>query len=163
MSQHLKQLQIEHRYCKLIRSRATTLMIRIITSCFKSSGKLLNEGVFCRHRYYPNYPSNPPAPISQPCSRCQSFTHTRVNCNTPSINVWANFHQSVHYVALKNTQFGPLSALEDQLNPSKVYQMHRWNLSTRKLERWMLQLQKIPKDTPQSQFTTWLWTRIFTN
>lgn len=86
ISQHLKQLQIEHRYCKRITSRATnrpTLMIRIITSCFKSSEKLLNEGVFYRHRYYPVYPSNPPAPIPQPCSRCQSFTHTRENCNSP--------------------------------------------------------------------------------
>lgn len=56
-------------------------MIRIITSCSNSSEKLLNEGLFYKHRHYPVYPSNPPAPIPQPCARCHSYTHTHEHCN----------------------------------------------------------------------------------
>ncbi|XP_045462412.1 uncharacterized protein LOC123672365 [Harmonia axyridis] len=86
ISEYLHRIQVEHRYCKRIIARATnkpTLMIRIITPCLKSSERLLNEGLFYKHRYYPVYPSNPPAPIPQPCSRCQSFAHTRENCTSP--------------------------------------------------------------------------------
>lgn len=86
ISEQIKRMSIKHRYCKRIIAKANnkpTLMIRIITDCLKSSEQLLNEGVFYKHKHYPTFPSLPPAPIPQPCSRCLQFTHTKEQCTTP--------------------------------------------------------------------------------
>lgn len=110
VSEFLSKGNIEHRYCKRIISRSTgkpTLMIRMITSCLQSSEKLLSEGIFYKHRYYPVYPSNPPTPIPQPCSRCQLFTHTRDNCTTPLRCTKCN---GPHHYSKCNTQLPPKCA-----------------------------------------------------
>lgn len=86
ISEHIKKMSIKHRYCKRIIAKVNnkpTLMIRIITDCLKSSEQLLNEGIFFKHKHYPAFPSLPPAPIPQPCSRCLQFTHTKEQCTTP--------------------------------------------------------------------------------
>lgn len=86
MSQHLKNLNIEHRYCKRIISKTTdkpTLLVRIITGEVSSYEKLLNEGVFYKCRHYAVYPSTPPPPAPLPCNKCLMFTHKTEECNTP--------------------------------------------------------------------------------
>lgn len=82
----LTSMNVSHRYCKRIISRATnkpTYLVRIISGCMNSTEKLLNEGFFYKHRHYPVFPSLPPAPLPQPCSKCQQFTHTTENCTSP--------------------------------------------------------------------------------
>lgn len=86
ISEFLNKMNINHRYCRRIVAKATnspTLLIRVITGCFNSFERLLNEGIFYKHRHYPVYPSLPPAPIPQPCARCLQFTHTKEECTTP--------------------------------------------------------------------------------
>lgn len=83
ISEALKAQGINHRYCKRIIARATnkpTTLMRIISGCTKSFEKLMNEGFFYLHKHYPSYPSTPPAPAPQPCSKCLQFTHTTSNC-----------------------------------------------------------------------------------
>lgn len=86
ISQHLMQLNLTHRYCKRIISRATnkeTMLIRLITGCSTSYQNLLNNGLFYKNRHYTIYPSNPPPPTPQPCRKCTQFNHTTENCVTP--------------------------------------------------------------------------------
>lgn len=86
ISNHLTSININHRYCKRIRSRSTqdwTTLIRIITGDIQSFEKLLNEGMFYKFRHYPVFPSKPPEPIPIPCAKCSGFTHITENCTTP--------------------------------------------------------------------------------
>lgn len=83
ISTFLTQNNIQHRFCKRITSRATgkqTTLIRNITEDIHSYEKLLNEGMYFRHRHYPVYTSPPPPPIPIPCSRCLEFSHTTEKC-----------------------------------------------------------------------------------
>lgn len=107
ISEFLVKSHINHRYCKRIVAKATnkpTYLIRIITGCMSSSEKLLNEGLFYKHRHYPVYPSLPPAPIPQPCSRCLQFTHTRDNCTSP---IKCTKCSGPHHYTKCNTQLPP--------------------------------------------------------
>lgn len=84
INDHLKNINITHRFCKRITARSTgqkTRLIRIITGCINSFQKLLNEGLFYKNKHYPVYPSSPPAPLPVPCTKCTQFDHTTENCN----------------------------------------------------------------------------------
>lgn len=86
ISDYLTSKNINHRYCKRIKSRSTqdwTTLIRIITGDIQSFEKLLNEGVYYKFRHYPVFPSKPPEPIPIPCAKCSGFTHTTENCTVP--------------------------------------------------------------------------------
>lgn len=88
MSNYLKRINIEHRFCKRITSRTTgknTYLVRIITGNIQSFEKLLNEGLFYKHRHYAVYPSLPPPPAPLPCAKCCSFNHKTDDCSTPVI------------------------------------------------------------------------------
>lgn len=87
MSEHLSNLNIEHRYCKRIVAKSNdkpTHFIRIITSNISAYEKLLNNGVFYKSRHYAVYPSAPPPPAPLPCGKCLKFTHETVDCQTPT-------------------------------------------------------------------------------
>lgn len=87
ISSHLKSLNIEHRYCKRIISKATNKpcnFVRIITGCIASFEKLLSHGLFYKNRHYPIYASNPPPPTPMPCTKCLQFNHTTDNCQIPT-------------------------------------------------------------------------------
>ncbi|CAH1107694.1 unnamed protein product [Psylliodes chrysocephalus] len=104
LSSFLMNSNINHRYCKRITSKAInkpTYMIIIISGCLQSTEKILNEGVFYKHKHFPVYPSLPPAPIPQPCSRCQQFTHTRENCTT---SIKCSKCNGPHHFSKCNTQ-----------------------------------------------------------
>lgn len=86
MAEHLKDLNVEHRYCKRIVSKMNnkpTNFIRIITSNISSYEKLLSEGVFYKCRHYAVYPSTPPPPAPLPCNKCLQFTHKTEECQSP--------------------------------------------------------------------------------
>lgn len=86
LSKHLNNNNIEHRFCKRIISKKTgkaTYLIRIITGDIQSYEKLLNEGLFYKHRHYPAYTSLPPPPAPSPCSKCFGFDHKTEECTTP--------------------------------------------------------------------------------
>lgn len=86
ISEALKNLNLEHRFCKRIIARTTgkpTTLIRIITSSNSTSEKLLSHGFYFKYRHYPVYPSKPPAPLPQPCKKCLSFDHASENCISP--------------------------------------------------------------------------------
>lgn len=84
---HLEGLYKEIKYCKRIIARATnkpTQLIRIITEDLQTFEQLLSQGLYFKCRRYPISPSKAPQPIPMACSKCDLFTHTTENCNTPS-------------------------------------------------------------------------------
>lgn len=86
ISDYLKSINIDHRYCKRIISRQTnrpTLLIRIISGCLTSYEKLLNNGLFYKNRHYAVYTASPPQPVPLSCNRCQQYTHKTEDCTTP--------------------------------------------------------------------------------
>ena len=86
ISEVLIEHKLDHRYCKRIVSRSTnkpTSFIRIITGSQITFETLLTEGLFFNYRHYPVYPSKPPPPTPQPCSKCLAFDHTTEACSTP--------------------------------------------------------------------------------
>lgn len=88
LSNYLKRINIEHRFCKRIMSKKygkNTYLVRIITGDIQSFEKLLNEGLFYKNRHYAVYPSLPPAPAPMACANCVSFEHKTEDCSTPVI------------------------------------------------------------------------------
>lgn len=86
ISDYLKSINIEHRYCKRIVSRQTnrpTLLIRIITGCLSSYERLLNNGLFYKNRHYAIHTAAPPQPVPLPCNRCQQYNHKTEDCTSP--------------------------------------------------------------------------------
>lgn len=84
ISNFLNDKLIFHRYCKRIISRATnnpTRKIRIITGDVNAFQKLVQEGLYYRHKHYKTIESNAPPPAPIPCRKCTSFTHTTDTCN----------------------------------------------------------------------------------
>lgn len=83
ISQHLNELNLKHRFCRRITSRAfntPTTYIRIITGEATTSEKLLNDGLFFKNRHYLVYTSHPPEPMPVPCSKCCQFDHITEKC-----------------------------------------------------------------------------------
>lgn len=83
ISNHLKEEEKPHRYCKRIISKATnkpTTLIRIITASEITFKSLLQDGFFYKSCHYPVYPSTPPPAAPKPCIKCNSFNHTTENC-----------------------------------------------------------------------------------
>lgn len=86
ISNHLKSINLQHRYCKRIIAKATnreTRMIRIITGQVTTFEQLLANGIYFKCRHYAVEPSKPPTPIPTPCGKCSQFTHTTEKCLTP--------------------------------------------------------------------------------
>lgn len=86
IAEHLKNINIDFRYCRRIISRNTnnpTHLIRVITGQSKSYETLLKTGLFYKNRHYAIYPSAPPPPAPMPCSKCLEFTHKTEDCNSP--------------------------------------------------------------------------------
>lgn len=85
ISQHLKSLEINHRYCKRIIARATnrpTKKVRVITACQTSYEKLL-RGLYFKYRHHPVIESYAPPPLPQPCNKCNKFDHITEMCRDP--------------------------------------------------------------------------------
>lgn len=69
ISKHLAEISINHKFCRL-------------KSNWEEE-RLLNEGIYFKHRHYPVYTSPPPAPIPVPCAKCMEYTQTTANCTNP--------------------------------------------------------------------------------
>lgn len=107
ISQHLNSMNLKHRFCRRIISRAyntPTTHIRLITGEASTSEILLNDGMFFKNRRYLVYASHPPNPTPIPCSKCYQFDHITEKCNQ---QIKCNKCQGTHKTANCKTNLPP--------------------------------------------------------
>uniref|UniRef100_A0AAR5PHC2 Pre-C2HC domain-containing protein n=1 Tax=Dendroctonus ponderosae TaxID=77166 RepID=A0AAR5PHC2_DENPD len=84
---HLRDLQLQIRFCKRIISRVKgtpTLMIRLITGDHATYERLIaDRALHFLGRVFRIVESKPPTPVPVPCGKCGAFDHRTEECKKP--------------------------------------------------------------------------------